>query len=172
MPTRSTVKFKGSKRELIKRLRDLPAVLSGRKSDVSGIGKTFRSHFTNTMFGKIHQAFYIKAAGERDEIGYKWKPLAPATLKRKTKPPRKGILRITDKLSDSLKPGGVSGQTYRKSPGQHVKNTPRGIEIGSNVLYAAPQHKRRRLWPSVQRMQPWIQEAAKKAAEEVAKELR
>jgi hypothetical protein len=64
--------------------------------------------------------FARNAAGGGD-----WAPLAKSTLAKKT--PRKGILRVSDRLSKSLEP---------TSKDNVLKDIPRGVRYGTAVDYA------------------------------------
>jgi hypothetical protein len=69
--------------------------------------------------------------------GGEWKPLAPSTLKKKT--PRRGILRVTDRLYESLRP---------KNPDNILRVTRGGVSYGSKTPYGKyHQDSRRRSLP-------------------------
>ena len=71
------------------------------------------------------------------------------------------ILRVSDRLSDSLAPGSLNGPEYDPPDEQVYKRHHGSIEMGTAVPYAPNQHKTRRLWPK--RMSKWVSESIRDA---------
>lgn len=76
----ATLKFRGSRMEAVEVFRRLPGYLSGRLPDVHGIGKSFKTAFGVALLDQIHRAYIVKSEGGTDDLGQKWKPLAPSTI--------------------------------------------------------------------------------------------
>lgn len=76
------------KRKMLRKVHDLPGVLSGRLPDPNGYRDTFTSAFGHNLFTKIHKAFLTKSEGRRDDLGDFWKPLKRSTIA--ARPIRKG----------------------------------------------------------------------------------
>lgn len=74
------IRWRGSRTELKSLLRSLPSICAGKTRDHYGIGRAFRVQFGVTMLEQISKAFLVKSIGGTDELGDKWKPLAPATI--------------------------------------------------------------------------------------------
>jgi len=134
------------------------------------------------LFSIIHQNFMKKSAGGADSLGNQWEPLAESTRiykplmrgekkkfpKRKTlsikqvraerNPP---ILILTHRLERSLRPGRVVGDRYIPPPEQIAEINKGRIKVGSEVPYS---REVARLRPPIPRsIQPWIEEARRKA---------
>lgn len=124
------------------------------KSTNGKIGITVTDKWPKIYFEYLRKRYRENAAGGGD-----WPPLSPNTLKKKTSQPRKGIMRVTDTLYDSLIPGnkgnlivpikdgvrvGVGGKGARRHPDSH-------LDIGNLVsLHAAGSEKlpsRPIVWP-------------------------
>lgn len=67
----------------------IPGYLSGRLPDVAGIGRAFKLQYAAHLFEKIHIGFMQKSTGRADELGNRWKPLAPSTIEAKLSTIRK-----------------------------------------------------------------------------------
>lgn len=81
------------------------------------------------------------------------------------------ILINTGRLETSLQPGKLSGTEY-SPPDEQVFVVQQGsVTLGSTVPYAKYVHAKRRLWPPVSKMSPWITAAAKEATENVVRNL-
>lgn len=89
----------------------------------------------------------LKARGAKTRIG---------TLGARRVP----ILIEGGRLEKSLRPGRVSGVLYQRPTTDQVFRLKRGeVSLGSAVEYSEKQHRTRRLWPSIRKMQPWFQRA-------------
>lgn len=152
-------------REVKRRFAALPAILSGQARDPHGLKRYFHAVLARFLYQKIHAAYRVKALGGSDELGNSWRPLAKSTIKRRLSPsylekfPKSAkllILRVSDRLYRSFRPGRISGSDYVPVTDQLYDITPKGFEIGSTVEYAAFQHKKRPLWPRY--MKAWIKE--------------
>ncbi len=97
----TTLKIRGTNRAMRKLLRDLPAVVSGRKPDVHGYGRLFKSYFAYFWFEKVHEAFLIKSLGGTDSMGVSWEPNAQSTIAQREIGP-KDSRKIRGKTSDPI----------------------------------------------------------------------
>lgn len=70
------------------------------------------------------------------------------------------LLRVSDRLYKSLSPGTLSGGRYYKPAEQVFETEGRTLVLGTSVPYAAKQHKTRPLFPSMDKIRPWLLEAA------------
>lgn len=64
-------------------LQTLPHVLTGQAPDPSRIREAFLSFFVHHLLRRICQAYLEKSRSHSDDLGYRWKPLAPATVAAK-----------------------------------------------------------------------------------------
>ncbi len=73
------------------------------------------------------------------------------------------ILRVSDRLMNSLAPGSLSGAEYIAPTEQVYQRHWGSITIGSKVPYAAKQHNTRPLWPSFAAMKRagWLGKCSK-----------
>jgi len=116
--------------------------------------------------------------GER-EAGERAARMAWATVKAAGARTRKEQFRgrrppmnwISGRLKKSLAPGRRSAGGYVPSPEQRYEEYHGKLVLGTDVPYAPYVHKRRRLWPEVARMLPWIREAASKGIQAVVRQL-
>ena len=231
------------KDEILRRIRNFPAVFSGRKRDVDSLGVLFRSTITHHIYTKIFTAFMAKSDGKADEFGETWLPLSPRTIAARPisriqkylsgvggsrerglltagenrqwkgifastlgRLVRAGIshgeakqraastawavmksrgartklgvfgrrkvpiLRVSDRLVDSLSPGEVHNKTYVPFTKDQVADVNRQtLTFGTKVPYAARQHATRPLWPNSRNMASWNQQAVSKARDAVLK---
>lgn len=74
----TTTSVKGRKQEQI--IRDLPAILSGRKADQYRLFSIFWSHVARSFLQSVYTAYEAKSLGGSDELGNRWKPLSPKTI--------------------------------------------------------------------------------------------
>lgn len=160
------VKVRLSAREVRKRFAELPAVLSGTKPDRDGIRSYFFAVLARELMSLIHKAFRDKSMGGSDSLGNSWRGLSPKTVKRRRRPSlidrfplsaKLYILRVSDALFRSLAPGRVVGDDYHPPENQIYKLTKSGLALGTELHYAAVQHRKRPIWP--EEMLPWISEA-------------
>lgn len=79
MPTR-IVRVRGKKADVIKALKRIPRILSGKEKDSDRLNYVHHAVYARALLEKIHEAFLIKSAGGTDELGTKWKPLKPETI--------------------------------------------------------------------------------------------
>jgi hypothetical protein len=75
-------------------------------------------------------------------------------------------------LEKSYRPGKVSGYVYQPPPTQVVEKAQRGISISSEVEHAIHFHRKRRIYPSVKKMKPWLVEAARYARDKVVEQIK
>jgi len=75
-----TITSKANRAELASVIRRLPGVLSGRASDVRGIGAGFRARVTFVLLGLIQTRFEALGRGEADENGERWPDLSQSYL--------------------------------------------------------------------------------------------
>lgn len=161
---RSIIPVGLSARELRAELAQLGKILAGKARDRTGMGKLWKSYFTRRLLDHLYRAYREKAKGTTDALGRYWEPLSPRTLAKKG--PRKGILRVTDRLYKSLRPGEVVGGTYAPSGEDQVVRFKSGtIEIDIKVPYfdyhqeGTMRIPQRLIIPSPEKMQPWIEDA-------------
>lgn len=124
-----------------KALAPLPAILAGRVPDPTGLGAPLRLRLGMIALMFIKADFIAKSAGGPGESTPAWKPLAPSTVRGRRKGAGQGqpeILRDTGRLFNSLSPGG---------PGSLLRVTAAGVDVGTNVEYAAWVARERPLWP-------------------------
>lgn len=98
----------------------------------------------------------LKASGARTKL---------ATLGNRKVP----ILMVSGKLERSLAPGSLVHDRYYPRPNQVLGYDGKAITMGTSLEYAAHVHRKRRLWPPMPRMQPWINRAVARAAEAIAR---
>ncbi len=142
-----TVVTRRSKAEILREIRKLP--------QTAGKSKDFMTRLGMAVFEQIALNYRRKARGGTDANGLRWKSLAPYTLAMRKK--REGllfkrarvtiagveILRVTDRLLDSLTPGApaeqggvssaVADQIFRIGDGE--------LTLGTSVEYAVFQHE-------------------------------
>jgi len=105
------VKTNRSKKFVERIFSDIPAYISGSKSDTHSIGRVFWSAFVRRLYSKIHESYAIRSEGGTDELGNKFLPLKKKTIAQR--PIGKGNL------------GGL-GLTKKKS-GTALRNRERGL---------------------------------------------
>lgn len=79
MALTTTIYARRSPEQIHESIRELPAILSGERSDRYGIARTFWTEVVRHLFHKISEAFAIKADGGTDELGNRWKDISLAT---------------------------------------------------------------------------------------------
>lgn len=77
---RTTVTFRGTKRELHARMRNLPKYIDGKLPDIYGFGRLFKTRLIYFLFQRIHDAYLVKSEGGTDDAGIKWPPLKQSTI--------------------------------------------------------------------------------------------
>ena len=153
------------KQDLRERLRNLGAILAGRRSDPHGIGRAFRAFLTQACFELWQKSYRQKAAGGPGLDGRHWKPLSPRTLATPTFPKRKGILRVTDRLYKSLTPGVVvNGDYYKGNQDQSVTMQATKLTLGTSVPYATKHNKGTGRIPARPFLTPDVVQEAKRLA--------
>lgn len=94
------------------------------------------------------------------------------TLKERFAGARALINWVSGRLKKSLMPGRRSAGGYQPPSAEQVYEEYHGfLLLGTAVPYAPHVHRRRRLWPSVNQMGPWITEASQKAMGAVIRRL-
>lgn len=81
------------------------------------------------------------------------------------------ILIRTGRLEKAIRPGQLSGENISQPDEQTLINAGSRLQIDIDVPYSDAVHKKRRLWPPVRKMTPWLNEAAQKGADAVAHKL-
>jgi hypothetical protein len=76
----ATVHYRGKRSSLTNIVRQLGAILSGKRGDPDGIAQGFASTIGFAALSDIKDAYITKARGGTDEMGIKWLPLKPATI--------------------------------------------------------------------------------------------
>lgn len=147
----TTVRVKASRAEVKRLLRALPAVLSGKTPDSTGVARSISLRLGMTALSLVKQAFVEKAAGGADASGLRWKPLAPSTIRGRRQGSATGtpqIGRDTGILLNSLSPG---------APDNVLDARAGLVSVGTSVPYAVHFHAERPLWPDASKWpQPWL----------------
>ena len=78
--------------------------IAGREADTYGIAKRFWSAFAYSMFKSIWEAFLDKRDHKRDELGNRWKDLAPSTKAYSRMDARKDLTLQGPKTRPTLTP--------------------------------------------------------------------
>lgn len=73
-------RFTGGKAALMQRLRELPALLSGKGGDPSGDVERLLRALGVEALSIVREAFVVKSRGGVDEAGISWPPLSPRTI--------------------------------------------------------------------------------------------
>jgi len=68
---------------LLQVLRTLPGRIVGTTPDPEGFAAVFGGTFAHKFFTELHRNFMLRSRGGSDEFGRSWKPLSPATIRRK-----------------------------------------------------------------------------------------
>jgi hypothetical protein len=58
-------------------------ILAGAVRDFQSVHTVYKAHFIYYLMQRINTAFWDKAEGQADDLGYNWKPLAPKTVSTK-----------------------------------------------------------------------------------------
>ncbi len=140
------------------------------------------------LLGQIALNYKKKAVGGTDQNHQRWAPLATYTLwLRKKHPGVAGdeILRVTDRLLESLTPAGPPEDgAVPLNPDQVFDIDEHGLTVGTSVEYAILQHEgrppklpRRRLWADPRRWtgtfwRPILKQAGLGLADLIAKETK
>lgn len=77
--------FRGTRDQLMDRLRDFAGVITGRVPDSTGVVEDFLMVGALVILGKIQESFVIKSEGGTDDLGIRWAPLSPVTLALRNK---------------------------------------------------------------------------------------
>lgn len=160
-------------------IKNLPAILTGReKNDPHNLRGTFLSAFTHRLIEQMYDSFEIKSLGGTDDLGHKFAPLSPKRLKQKSsawfrrKYPKSiphAIMRVTDKLFDSFRPGQLGLATYTPPKNQMIELRNNLLKITSKVEYAEYQNAKRPFFPDD--IGPWISSAINAGLEALALRL-
>lgn len=135
----------------------IPRVLQGRTIDHHRVAEYFWAAFARSFFTSLQRSYEARAKGYSDELGNVWLPLAASTIRRRMSPkfiaryPRSAaleILRVSDRLYNSLSPGAYSGGTYQTVSVDQIFNWTTGrITIGTKAPYSIYVNARRPLLP-------------------------
>lgn len=177
MPDRYVVRL--SLADAVNRLRRTAGELSSRTPDRSDLRLKFAAHLARNVLDRVHQGFTRKSLWVADSLGNRWPPLRPATIRWRLSPSvvrrwplaaRLWMLRVSDRLYQSMAPGMVQGASYiPPHPDQYASISPTKVEVGTLVSYAEYQAaKGRPIFP--RDMDQWVQEAAREAMETVLKD--
>lgn len=75
-------------------------VLRGDVPEYRSVHLAYKNHFIAAFMYKVHLAFWVKAKRGTDDLGRRWKPLAPDTHKRKQLSPiESGTFRVRGRLA-------------------------------------------------------------------------
>lgn len=74
------IAWRGSKADLVARLRELPRTLTGAEPDHSGVVDAAGLRTGGVLLSHIQGAYETKSEGGTDEMGIQWEPLAASTL--------------------------------------------------------------------------------------------
>ena len=78
----------------------------------------------------------------------------------------------TNELEKSYRPGTAYTYTYRPPKNQVVEIERNRVRISTKVEHAAHFHRKRRIYPAVSRMKPWIVESCKYARDRLIEQIR
>lgn len=93
----ATIRYRGSRQELMADMSRLPGILTGRLPDPGGVAKALMVAMGLVLLSRIKEAWVIKSRGGTDAMGIKWPPLAASTLQQRR------VVRISEKkLQDKL----------------------------------------------------------------------
>ena len=144
-----TVPTKLTKAQLQEVLRSVGKIIVGTDPRYAAIRDRFWAIFTQEMFRILRRSYMARSWRRADELGNRWKPIKPSTVKRKSKPHYRNGVRLppskfpasynrdTSDLLDSFKPGTIAGNHYQPVRNQYVRKTSRNIKLGSDIEYAA-----------------------------------
>jgi hypothetical protein len=123
------------------------------------IHDTFWSTAIREMFVQMHNSFVDRSVTGSDGFGDIWPPLSPKTVKKKSRPHKRGgvmlpasqtpdlINRDTGRLLESFKPGPILGDQYVPyNSDQKTFWKARQLILSSRVPYAKKVHKVRQLF--------------------------
>lgn len=83
--------------------RGIPAkVLNGKVPKYITVHNTYKAYLLKEIMRLLHESFWARAKGGTDDLGNKWKPLAPSTEQSKPLTP---IEKRTFKVGNNLKRG-------------------------------------------------------------------
>jgi hypothetical protein len=160
--------------------------IDGSLPDVHGVQRVFYGHLAHEMFKRIHESYRVRSEGGTDELGNKFKPLAPSTIRgrklsRDDKKNMRGlkrsekkefresrdvlIMRVTDAIYNSLRPSKPGLRGYRPRKNQIFNVAKSKLEIGTEVEYARFHARSRPPIPS--NVQKWVSESVKIAMKAV-----
>lgn len=104
------IRSKLTKKQMQKLVKDLPGILSGKKSDRYRLYHIFWGAVAYSMFDSIAKAFEAKSEGETDDLGNSWKDLdrdykaykrpvrtgdVPSNLRRRLQPSQNSLGLLT-----------------------------------------------------------------------------
>jgi hypothetical protein len=93
-----TLRYRGSRQELMVDLARLPGILTGRLPDPGGVAKALMIAMGMVLLSRIKEAYVIKSRGGVDAMGIYWPPLAASTLAGRRKG-RMSIRQMNQKLA-------------------------------------------------------------------------
>lgn len=98
-----TVSFNGSREDLRRLLRSVPAIFAGRAPDPLGIAKGLQLRLGVQLLSLIQTAFVEKSRGGMGSDGIQWPPLSPSTIAARCRGPAdKKAVRVSNRLSTTL----------------------------------------------------------------------
>lgn len=142
------VSVRTTEEDLLAFVRSLPARLTGRTTDPTGISRRVLRACALKTLELLQKAYRDRARGVADESGLKWVPLKKETVERKKRlGQNRGILIATEQLVRSFAPDkmGVYLRIIREKAGS--------ADVGTDVPYAVFHHRgtrtlpKRPLWP-------------------------
>ncbi len=95
--------IRGKRRDVLQRLREVPAVLAGNLPDRGDLAKTLLLVLGSDLLSKIQQAYATKSEGGTDDMGISWPPLSPVTLSLRRRGAKPGEKALYAKLQAELK---------------------------------------------------------------------
>src|SRR3990167_7486230 len=102
-----TLKFNGTRAELMAILHAIPSQLSGKKPDTSGAISMVWRKLAVRLQALVHDAYLKKSKGGTDDMGIQWPELKPATVKKRGS--ARPILIVTHRLLNSFLPDSPEG---------------------------------------------------------------
>lgn len=157
MPPTITIRTKLPKSEVLKQIKNLPAILAGKVSDPLGLRRAFFGAAANRIMTILSQSFAERARTLTDSYTNVWKAHRPSTIAYRLRAstarkyplaPQLLVMRLSDRLYSSLKPGVFTGLDYFPRPEQLYTITSSTVQLGSEVPYAQAASAKRPIFPT------------------------
>ncbi len=96
-----SIRWTGTRHELIDKLRTIPKVLSGQLPDPGGVVEGLLLRIGMVLLGKIQEAYITASEGRVNKLGIQWKPLSIVTLllRRTGQTGSKGLAKLKTRIA-------------------------------------------------------------------------